>query len=123
MPALLRDHVGQDGGNAVQHALEVHIDHAVPILDLKTFETGVRHEPGVVDDHVDAAVRLHRAVHQTLDLIALGHIGLNDSAGAERKRLGDCLKPVEAPRSQHEFGAVLEQDAARPLRPIRCWRR
>jgi len=45
-------------------------------------------------------------IHQTFDLIALGHIGLNDSVVTKRKRLGKCLKPVNTPRSQHEFGAV-----------------
>ena len=32
--ALLRLHVRQRGGDAVEHALDVDVDHAVPVVDL-----------------------------------------------------------------------------------------
>ena len=67
----------------------------------------MRHEAGVVDDHVDAAVRLHSAIHQALDLLARSDVGLNDSVLAERQLLGERLKPVETARAQHELGAAL----------------
>ena len=37
----------------------------------------MRHQAGVVDDHVDAAVRLHRVIDKALDLLAVGHVGLH----------------------------------------------
>jgi len=62
-------HVGQRGGNAIEHALEVHIDHALPILHLASLKKRVRHQARIIDDYVDASVRLHSAVHEMLDQV------------------------------------------------------
>ncbi len=67
--ALLLLHVGQRRGNAVEHALEVDVDHPVPILDLAALERRVRHQAGIVDDDVDAAVQPNGVIDQALDLI------------------------------------------------------
>ena len=67
--ALLRLHVRQRRGDAVQHALDVHIDHAVPVLHLAALQRRVRHQAGVVEDHVDAPVSLHGTIDEAPDLL------------------------------------------------------
>ncbi len=75
MPGFLLLHVRQRRGDAVEHALDVDVDHPVPFVDLEPFERRVRHQAGVVEHHVDAAVGLHGRVDQVLDLIAVGDVG------------------------------------------------
>ena len=111
MAALLRLHVRQRGGDAVEHPLDVDVYHAVPVVDLQPFERRERHQAGVVDDHVDAPVRLHGAVDEALDLGALGHVGPHDRVASQRQLVGQRLKPVEAPRAQHQLRPVLRQPA------------
>jgi hypothetical protein len=52
-------HVGQRSGDSVQHALDVDVDHVVPLVDLQSFERRLRHQTGVVDHHVDPTEALH----------------------------------------------------------------
>jgi hypothetical protein len=75
VPGFLLLHVRQRRSDAVQHALDVDVDHPVPFVDLEAFERRLRHQAGVVDHDVDAAVGLDRCIHQVLDLVALDHIG------------------------------------------------
>ena len=62
-------HVRQRRGDAVEHALDVDVDHPVPLVDLQPLEQRLRHEARVVDHHVDPSVVLNRRVHQPLHLI------------------------------------------------------
>ncbi len=68
MPGFLPLHVRQRRGDAVEHALDVDVDHPVPVLDPQRVEPRLRHQAGVVDDDVDAAAGLDRRRHQRLDL-------------------------------------------------------
>jgi hypothetical protein len=52
---------------------------------------------------------LHCMVHEMLDLQVLSHVSLHGGVIAQRKLCGECLKPFEAPRSQHQFGPVLNK--------------
>ena len=74
VPGLLLLHVRQRRGDAVEHALDVDVDHPVPVVDLEALERRLRHQPGVVDHHVDAPVRLHGRVDQPLHLVAVGDV-------------------------------------------------
>ena len=56
MSSLLLLHMVQRRGDTVQDALDVHVDHPVPFIDLESFEQRMRHEPGVVDHDVDTAI-------------------------------------------------------------------
>ena len=56
VPEFLPLHVGKRRRNAVQHALDVDVDHAVPVSDFQPFQRRVRHQPGIVDHHVDPAI-------------------------------------------------------------------
>jgi hypothetical protein len=102
----MSDHVGQGRSDAVENASQVHIDHAVPSLDLAAFEQRVRHQAGIVDDHIDAPVRLNRAVNKMLYLFAVGDIGLDDGCGREANFLRQSLEPVEAACAEGEFCAL-----------------
>src|SRR5215213_9203172 len=120
--ALLLFHVRQHGGDAVEDPLEVHIDRAVPVLDLERLERRERHQAGVVDDRVDAPMGLHGVVHEMPDLLVVAHVGLHDGLVAERELAGERLEPFETPRAQHELrpfpretpGGGLAKPAARP---------
>jgi hypothetical protein len=73
--------IRQCRGNAVQHPLDVHVDHPVPFVDLEAFKWRLRHQPGVVDHHIDPPVCLHGCVDQSFDLLAVGDV----------RRYGECL--------------------------------
>jgi hypothetical protein len=77
VPTFLPGHVRQRGGDAVEHAFQVHVDHPVPVVDLAAFERRVRHQTGIVDDHVQVPVHRNRAVDERLHLLAVGDIGLH----------------------------------------------
>jgi len=55
-------------------SLDVHIDHAVPLVDLQAIERRLRHEPGIVDHHIDPPVGLNCAVDQSFDLLVVGDV-------------------------------------------------
>ena len=114
-PLFCRCHMRQRGGDAVEHALDVDVDHSVPVLDLAALERRVRHQPGIVDDHVDPAVQPHRAVDQALDLLALGDVGLHDGVAAARQLLGQRLEPIDPPRAEHELRALRGEQPRRRL--------
>ncbi len=71
----------------------------------------MRHQSGIVEDHIDSAVGLHRMIDQAPDLIALRHIGLHGGAIAEDKLFGERLQPFDAPRAEHEPCAILGEAA------------
>ena len=102
MAALLRLHVGRGGGDAVEHALDVDVDHPVPFVDLEAIHGRERHQAGVVDDHVDAPVGLHGTVHETPDLLVLRHVCLHGGVVAQRQLSGERLKPFKPPCPQHQ---------------------
>jgi len=53
---LRRLHVRKRGSNAVEHPLDIDIDHAFPVSNLATLERRVGHQTRIVDEHVDTAV-------------------------------------------------------------------
>ena len=61
---------------------------------------------------------MHCMVHEMLDLCVLSHVSLHGGL-PKRKLFGECLKPFEAPRSQHSL-ARAEQDDAQQLLQVRC---
>jgi hypothetical protein len=45
----------------------------------------VRHQAGVIDDHVNASMQLHGMIHEMLDLFALRHVSPHGGAIAQGK--------------------------------------
>jgi hypothetical protein len=56
MPKALPSKNGQNGCDAVQQALDVDIDHRLPILDAQVFELRDGTNPGVADQHIKLAI-------------------------------------------------------------------
>ena len=69
----------------------------------------MRHQAGVVDDYVDAPVRLDRAIDQPLDLLAVGDVGLDRRVRAKLQLFGQRLKPVEPARAENELRAFARE--------------
>ncbi|MHC2293802.1 hypothetical protein ACVIJW_009672 [Bradyrhizobium barranii subsp. barranii] len=108
MTRLLRGHVRQRRRDAVEHALDVDVDHAVPLIDLQPFEQRLRHQAGIVEHHVDAAVGLHTRVHQGLHLRAVGNVGPDGQrlAATRRDLVHERGKAIGAPRTEHDRGTL-----------------
>src|ERR1700737_981731 len=81
MPGFLLLHIRQRRGNAVEHALDVHVDHPVPFVDLEALKWRLRHQPGVVEHDIDPPVCLYGCVDQSFDLVV----------GGDVCRYGECL--------------------------------
>jgi len=75
VPSLLLHHEGQSGGDAVEDAFQIDIDHLIPLLELEAFEWCLRHDPGIVDHDVNSSVGMHGNVDQLLDVITAGDVG------------------------------------------------
>jgi hypothetical protein len=79
--------VRERGVGDVEQPLEVDLDHPVPLLDRGVDDRAEQHHPGVVDDDVEPAELLHRALDGSLRLLAVRHIRLDRQAadlGRER---------------------------------------
>jgi hypothetical protein len=86
-------HDGQHRGDPVEDGLDVDVDDLLPPVDLEGLERGQRHQPGVVDDDVDAAERADRGVDEGLHLLAGGDV--HDLVGGVLAEvLGDRLEVV-----------------------------
>ena len=71
-------------------ALEVHADHRVPLLLARREDHAVAQEAGVVDEHVEAAERVDRGVHQAAGALPVGDVvGVGDGLAARRDDLVD----------------------------------
>ena len=67
MAAFLLQKVRQCGRNAVEHALDVEVDHAIPLVDLEKRKRRDRHDAGIVHQDVDLAIGVDGLVDQGLD--------------------------------------------------------
>ena len=78
MAAALRDHRIVGGDHAVEHPLDVDIDAAFPRFmgGLVVGDEGQRHDPGIVDHHVDPPESVGRTGNQRLDLGQFAHVNL-----------------------------------------------
>ena len=71
-------------------ALEVHLDHRVPLVLLHVHEHAVAEDPGVVDEDVEAAEALDRRLHHAFGAGEVGDVlAVRDRLAAERLDLAD----------------------------------
>jgi hypothetical protein len=75
MPASLPAEDRKCGGNAVQNALDVDVDHLLPILDAKVVEGRNRHDSGIADEHVQLSVPVACQFDEAVHLFAPCHVG------------------------------------------------
>jgi hypothetical protein len=81
-PRPLLDHaLGRDSG-AQEHAPQVDPEHPVEVLRGHVHDQDVRVDPGVVDQDVDTAVRVHGSVDHLGDAFLVGDVG-RDGGGDE----------------------------------------
>jgi len=82
----------------------------------------VRHQAGIVDDHVDAAVQPDGVIDQVFDLIDLRYVGFDDGICAQAEVGRDRVQPVAgraAERRERALRCPLP-DAVRRLLRGRC---
>ncbi len=87
-PTLLR-HVRQDRVHRVEGAVEVYLDHLVPVLHRELLERAVYVYAGVVDKDVYAPVLLYRLIYEPLGLLRVRDISLDRDGLATS--LGDLV--------------------------------
>lgn len=71
-PAFCRLRLREGGGNAVKNAVDVDVDHIVPLVHFEAFEGRLLHQVGIVEHDVDASEALDGDIDQALDLRAIG---------------------------------------------------
>ena len=110
MAAALGHHLVVHRGDPVQHALEVHVDAAVPRLGGGGMigEEGERHDPRVVDEHVDGGVGVDGQGGEPGHLHPVGHVG----AAMDRLASG---RPDGGRDRFGPLGVDVGDDDARPL--------
>jgi hypothetical protein len=141
----LRAEDRQRRGDAVQDALEVDVDHLLPVLDAQRVQGRDRHHAGVVDQHVQAPEALTGQLDERGHVLAPAHVGghrrdraaVGGDAGSHRLQARGSAGP------EHDAGAALGQqlrsrladpaagprdgddlllDAAHALAPVLCKR-
>jgi hypothetical protein len=87
-PRLRANHVLPGGARAVERAVEDDPDHRVPAVRRQLLGAADEVAGGVVDQDVEAAEVLHRALDHLVDLLGLAHVELHgervDAGGAQR---------------------------------------
>jgi hypothetical protein len=110
-------HDRQSGGDAMQHATDVDINHLIPFVHFERFQRRKRHDAGVVDDDVHLAEFALRKIDEGFDVFALRDVerpiprrtAFGADGGNQR------FEPVRAPRAQDYVRALLRQQARRRL--------
>jgi hypothetical protein len=67
----------QCGGDAVERALDVDVDHRVPLVGVDLGHRADRHDAGIVDQHVEPAEIADDGIDNRLDLFLVDHIELD----------------------------------------------
>ena len=102
--------------NAQEHAGQIDVDDALPVLDLQILEQNSRRVGArVIKDYVDPAVGVRGDLEHGLDRVGVGHVrGLNQGAAAGITRKGLCfLQHVGAAAGEGHRIAVGEQRQGR----------
>lgn len=116
MAAALGPEDGQCGADAVQDALDVDVDHVVPLRGAQIVQGRDGAHPGIADEHVEPAEPLAREPDQGAYVVEAGHIR-TDLHGLAAGLLDACdqfLQPLRAARSEDEARSALgEQQCGR----------
>jgi hypothetical protein len=92
MAALLSLEARQGCGNSIEHAFDIYIDDLFPFVDFVGLQRRKRHQPGVVDKHIESAVILDSRFRERFDLFALGHVhGQGECSASSGCNLTDNL--------------------------------
>ena len=117
MPRFLRVKLGQHGGNAVEHALDVHINHRVPIRRFQRGKRRVGHQTRVEKNRIHFAKRFFGQRHQRGVVFGFHHIGntIHHLAAIGLDLVGNRFKLRFTARAQHDFRTLGRQLVGRGL--------
>lgn len=98
-------HLRQHRGNAVEHALDVDVDHSIPLIDLNRGHQRQRHNAGIIDDHVDASPGLARRLGKGGDFCAIGYVqaACHCLPALCPDFACECVQPIGAARTEHDL--------------------
>ena len=85
VPVTLGPHDRVDRLDAVDHAAQVDVDGAVPVLGCELLDAPGDGDPGVVVEHVDPAVPVHHRARHGRERLPVAHVeqGVGGVAGVE----------------------------------------
>jgi hypothetical protein len=75
----------------------------------------MRHQAGVVDNHVNPPVRGNRRVNEAFDLLAVGDVGLNGCARAKFQFFDNRLEAIEPARTEDKLRTLTRKMTCRRL--------
>src|SRR5436190_10439720 len=109
------DGIGRDGdlvellhvqscGDAVEHTLDVDVDHLVPFVHLQSCEPCDGHDAGVIHQHVDLAVSFQSRLDECVDLLSLRDVDRDRQrlTALRSDVLHDGVKPILAACSEYD---------------------
>src|SRR6266568_5264677 len=98
----------QCGRDAMKHAPDVDIDHAVPFIDLQLVKQRKRHQARIADENIELTEPVLRPLDERGNVVAPGDVKLQRFGLAARllELCGDRLQPVIPSRAQHHLGAL-----------------
>ncbi|MNL04767.1 hypothetical protein D3C87_1253440 [compost metagenome] len=101
----------QRGGDAIEHTLDVDVDHPVPLIRAPLSHGCNRHQAGVVDHHVDTAELFDSGCDERLHLRLYRDIGGNGQrfTTGGTNFFGNHLQTLFTPRCQYDLGAASGQ--------------
>ena len=101
----------------VDQALEVEVDHPVPLLGGGVLDRPQQHLAGVVDEDVEAAELVDGALDRGDRLLLVGDVGLDRQRGVTvaTDLGGQPLQPFQPPGRDRDFGSVGRQRSRRRL--------
>ena len=107
MSEALPVHHRQDGADAVEHALDVDVDHPVPFVELERGHGRKRHDAGIVDHDVDPPPLGVGGLGEGMNLLPAGDVETPGDRFAPGRVdfAGERFEPIEAPGAQHDFCA------------------
>jgi len=103
----------QRGGDAVEHAPEVDVDHRLPAVDVEVGHGPDLADAGVADQRVEPAELRDRRVDQALEILAPGDVGgaADGAPDAVADLLRDLVQALGPARSQDDGRAPLGEQA------------
>ena len=62
----------------MERALEIRVEHGVPIVVGHAHQQLIARDAGIVDEHINPPVLRHRRFNQPLRVVALAHVALHE---------------------------------------------
>jgi hypothetical protein len=120
VPGLLRPENRQCSDNAVEDALDVDVDHRLPVLHAEPVERRDRHDAGVVDEHVKAAKAVECELDEGRDVVAAADVDAREHGlpAGRRDLCGQRLQSFCPPGARSK-GCVRFDETKPRMRQIR----